>query len=76
MRRKNKTLVVRKLDYQALVRDRQESRDRDETLLRSGQVDPLELQARNSLLFPHGEVEIVSLAAYCLEDDAPDAGEF
>ncbi|HTR26219.1 MAG TPA: hypothetical protein VMI10_19760 [Terriglobales bacterium] len=69
-------LTIRVLDYQALVRDRQRSRDEDERLLASGQISPLELQARNSLFYPRGEIEIVSLPAYCLDDDAIDAGEF
>ena len=68
--------VVRLLDYDALIRERQESRDRDQALLSSGQIDPLELQARNSLVRPCGDVQILTLPAYCLDDDAPDAGEF
>jgi len=69
-------LTIRVLDYEALVRDRQKSRDEDERLLASGQISPLELQARNSLVRPRGDVKILTLPAYYLDDDAPDAGEF
>jgi len=69
-------LTIRVLDYQALVRDRQRSRDEDEQLLATGQIDPLELQARNSLVSPRGEIEIISLPAYYFDDDVNDAGEF
>jgi len=76
MRTAKETPVVRLLDYDALVRERQESRDRDQALLSSGQIDPLELQARNSLVRPRGDVQILTLPAYYLDDDASDAGEF
>ena len=60
-------LEIGTLDYQAMVADRQRSRENDEALLKGGALSQSELQSRNSMIPAGAVARILSLPTYCVE---------